>query len=99
LINLPELKWINLFGNQLDMTAWEIFNNNGKLEFINLHSNRIKMLNPNLFSNLKSLSVVWFEMNECINENFGVSYQSLTIMNVGYDILCFQKIVKLNNLD
>jgi hypothetical protein len=21
LINLPELKWINLFGNQLDMTA------------------------------------------------------------------------------
>jgi hypothetical protein len=79
-INLPDLKWINLFGNQLEIIATEIFNNNGKLEFINLHSNRIKTLNPNLFSNLKSLSVVWLDMNECINENFGVSYQSLTIL-------------------
>jgi hypothetical protein len=77
-VNLPNLKWISIFANQIETIHTNTFKKNRRLELINLQHNRIKILDPSLFANLNNLTEVWLNRNDCVNSDFGESHLSLS---------------------
>lgn len=57
----PQLRYLNLFQNQLTRVGDNLFEINLELEVIGLHYNKIESVNPKVIQRLKKLKFFWLE--------------------------------------
>lgn len=65
--NFPNLKYLWLPLNQIEILLNGVFENNSKLKKLSLYGNKLKMIQARVLMPLKNLLYVSFEKNECID--------------------------------
>lgn len=65
----PQLRYLDLFENHLEVIEADLFKFNQNLELIWLSNNRIRLVDPNVFNHLTKLSFLYMMENECIQQS------------------------------
>jgi Leucine-rich repeat (LRR) protein len=64
----PNLKYLNLGGNSIQVLQKNIFDFNPELELVGFDDNKIFHVNPKTFDNLRNLRFFWFTNTLCISK-------------------------------
>lgn len=65
----PQLRYLDLFENQLEVIEADLFKFNEHLEVIWLSNNRIEHINPKVFDHLTKLNFLYLMDNVCIQQS------------------------------
>lgn len=65
--SFKSLKSLSLYGNDLTMLEFGVFDGNLKLEFLSIYSNKISSVGIEILAPLKSLKKAFFHSNLCVN--------------------------------
>jgi hypothetical protein len=77
--NFPNLKYLDLQGNEIEILDENLFANNSHLEVINLSENEITHIDINIFDDLKNLKSLKLSDNKCELSN-AISKSELTAL-------------------
>lgn len=62
----PELRYLSLKGNEIQVMEKDLFEFNPKLEVVSLNHNHIKHIDPSVFDGLKDIKVLQLALNPCL---------------------------------
>ena len=65
----PDLVYLYLFDNAIEIIEEGLFDFNPHLEFVRFEESKIIHIDPNVFDHLDKLSHFWFYLVPCVNQN------------------------------
>lgn len=65
----PQLRYLDLFENYLEVIEADLFKFNKNLKLIWLSNNRIRLVDPNVFNHLTKLNFLYMMDNDCIQQS------------------------------